>query len=395
MSIDLYAESLKQLETLQPHERIIVLHPNCRFRHHLAHTLLGLPYTYPIALNQLEGLPQVDNIVQQVHIFTDNLISQGFSPSHYYIFLDDADLLPDDYLTDLLLSLLSALDTSTFRIVFNGRYAPHQVLYHPYLKNRIRLLPVNEPLLMLDYTQRQATPLTLEVIAFGQGRVFLNSRLIEWSGDVPRQLFFYFIDNKIVLSEDVFKIFWPDMEKTQATNVFHVTNGKIKKQLNGVRLTDYRGGYYHLSTQFQIYYDVTQFQNLFANLNTQQEQTRQRQLEQLLYLYQADFLFDIDNDWANQRRLELRAKYHIVCVSLADIYERQGAILKAIGMLLRVFKSNRLQEDIVSRLMQLYHRLDDYDKVKEIYALHADAVDSERGSGLSQHLKDLYQQIFE
>ncbi len=396
MSIDLYAESLKQLETLQPQERIIILHPNCQFRYRLAHTILGFPHTCPLELNNAdEGFPSAEDIVQQVHTFVSSIIAEGFSANHYYIFFDEVDLLPSDYLTDLLPSLLSALDASTFRIVLNGRYAPYNVLYHPHLKNKIRLLPINEPLLMVDYTRPKKAPHTLEVMAFGQGRVFLDARLIEWSGDVPRQLFFYFVDNEQALSSDVFKIFWPHMTKGQASNVFHVTNGQIKSHLGGVRLTDYRGGYYRLSSQFHIHYDVAQFESLFEKLDTEQEYVRQRQLEQLLYLYQADFLFDMDNAWVNQRRKELLEKYNIVCVSLADIYEKQGAVLEAIGMLLQVFRADHLRDDIVLRLMQLYQRLEDYDKVKEVYALHVQAVDSKRGTGPSQELKNVYQQILD
>src|SRR5260370_15199033 len=99
----------------------------------------------------------------------------------------------------------------------------------------------------------------LEVYALGLGHASINGRKIDrWDGALPRSLFFYFIDRGMVTRDEIFQTFWPTLSIREATNVFHVTKRKISEIL-GFDLTVYWSGFYRISPDIDLYYDVVKF----------------------------------------------------------------------------------------------------------------------------------------
>ena len=83
----------------------------------------------------------------------------------------------------------------------------------------------------LMFTKEETPKPQLEIYAFGRGHAISNGREIRsWDGALPRNLFFYFIDNPLVTRDQIFEIFWSKLSIKDATNVFHVTKRKITER---------------------------------------------------------------------------------------------------------------------------------------------------------------------
>src|SRR5258708_5093347 len=162
----------------------------------------------------------------------------------------------------------------------------------------------------------------LEVYGFGTGHVYIDGLPIEtWDGPLPRNLFFYFIDHPMITRDEIFETFWPSLATREATNVFHVTKRKVSERL-GYELTTYSGGFYRLSDELQLHYDVANFER-DAAISRDDSSAAMPSLCQAVHLYHHEFLHTNDMPWISQRREQLQLGYAEALISLARIYAAQ------------------------------------------------------------------------
>jgi len=160
-----------------------------------------------------------------------------------------------------------------------------------------------------------------------------------WDGALPRNLFFYFMDNTLVTRSQIFQMFWPELPVKEATNVFHVTKRKIAERLsmkvndgqnyeltryaNGF-FTRYANGFYTPSEKLGRHYDVADFQSAVERaLMTGDKAEEETLLRQAVELYRGPFLSEIDMDWIVARRDSLRQMYAQALIGLGRLTRRR------------------------------------------------------------------------
>jgi DNA-binding SARP family transcriptional activator len=329
---------------LDKHIRLVVVQPNYyQQRLLLAQFVFDAKAVY---LRCDDGLEQAE-ILKQIEAALDNTPRQNIT----YIILDECDRVQPQTLDMVIIDLLRMLPSA--RMVLFSRYLPQIILDNSDIRAITQIIPRNNGGWQNDPLNHEvdSNKPRLEVHAFGQGRVYFNSKEItEWNGQLSRNLFFYLIDNPIITRDMIFQTFWPDMPVNDATNVFHVTKGNIQKAL-GFDLFTFSRRYYRLKDSVDLHYDVL----AFHEMSQEGMLTRDEGLLQTAYqLFKYPFLQGTLMSWVETRREELELQYSDSMSVLADHKLAAGDLDAALGLNIRIWSINRKREDLAERIMRLY-----------------------------------------
>ncbi|WP_119072842.1 AfsR/SARP family transcriptional regulator [Aggregatilinea lenta] len=373
----------------------MVLHPDFHGQHSLLGPILLDTDTTPIFLSVngsgtslhtlLETLQQTLN--QQLglnlsHLAQDKQAAETVAQalrahSPVTLVLDAYDQTRQEEVVPFIVALVSSLSGGS-RLILGGRELPTDLLKRDDLQDKAAVVPVDPDKMMLDYVS-SAQQTVLEVRALGPGRVLINGRLIEqWDGVLPRTLFFYFVDRGMTTRDEIFHTFWPNLSTREATNVFHVTKRKISEIL-GTDLTVYWSGFYRISPELELHYDVLKFAEAVQNAAVEEDDVALALLQNAVELYHGPFLSTIEQAWVTNRRSELAMTYAEALAGLARIYRNRDDAQNALGCYLRAAATSPQREDLARSIMELYRDLGRPRDALDVY----DRLESELQSTLS------------
>lgn len=348
-------EQLKQLLDGSP--RIIVVHPNYLTHRFLLNELITHDGTVYI---RWEGdtISEDELKIQFDQALTAQTEETDLSNVKNLV-LDECDRVDETAFRDFLQTCAqTVVKENAGRVIVLSRKAL-TVWNQPFDGRDVcTFVPTAPELLLCNYMRDDEPGSLLEVHAFGSGRVYLNGREINsWDGVLPRSLFFYLVDRGMTTRDEIFKVFWPTLTTKEATNVFHVTKRKINEVL-GVDLTMYWSGFYRISPDIDLSYDVMTFSKMVQDSAVAPPEEAKSLLQQAIYLYRGDFLTSLDLNWTKDRRQALLQTYGEALVSLAKISQDAKEIHTALGLYLRSALTNPQREDLVYDIMTLYSELD-------------------------------------
>ncbi|QPC81440.1 hypothetical protein G4Y79_17310 [Phototrophicus methaneseepsis] len=268
-----------------------------------------------------------------------------------FILLDHIDSVVQSDLVHFLKAGLQELNTLG-RFVLFGRRLPYDVLHDANLEPIAQILPsVNH----VRHNELSASRHQIIVHAFNGGRVLVDGRSVEdWGGALPYNLFFYLVDKGMVKRQDIFDTFWPGFTNKEATNVFHVTKRKVRKILYDVDIYKYNNGFYRISPDVDVYYDVMHFTQLVQDANVAEGDRKIALLEQAVQLVHNRFLHTADEAWIVERRQQLEYALSDLLIDLADSKRKAGQLNAALGLCARALSMNDAREDVIMRIMELY-----------------------------------------
>jgi DNA-binding SARP family transcriptional activator len=409
-TLDSFEQAREQLLDLPPGVTLVILHPDFHGQHRLLApvfaeaniptvftTVPASDYTLSdfIALlaetlqTQTNAkLPQLSGDVDKAAAaIADVLKKQG--PMN--LILDAYDRARQSEVAPFMTSLTQRLKDGV-RVILGGRELPMELLTNADIHNQTALVPVNDAKMLLDYTQAINKNL-LEVRALGPGRVLINGRLVDhWDGVLPRTLFFYFVDRGMTTRDEIFHTFWPTLSTREATNVFHVTKRKISEIL-GVDLTVYWSGFYRISPDLELHYDVVKFVEAVQNAAVADDEDAIALLQNGIELYNGPFLSTMEQDWVGNRRGELATTYAEALAGLARIYKNHDYKPKALGCFLRAAATSPQREDLARAIMELYRDLGRPDAALETYERLADELHRSLGVSPGPQTSDLANEI--
>lgn len=232
----------------------------------------------------------------------------------------------------------------------------------------------------------------IEVFSLGCGHTLVNGAPVtHWDGELPRDLFFFFMDHPLVTRDQIFDEFWPKLSVKEATNVFHVTKRKINERL-GYDLTQYASGFYNHSDQINIFYDVAAFSTAVEEAEAD-EQTQETNWENAVQLYRAPFLHRMKREWAKTRRQELRRYNAQALIGLGRVREAQGRVDEALRHYTKALEATPEREDIHRQVMDLYYGQGDNEKAIEQYRLLERSLRESLNIAPSPETQNLYKLI--
>ena len=279
------------------------------------------------------------------------------------LFLDELDRVPfDDHFKQFVTALVESLPDHV-QLAFSSRLLTHQPWYDMILSEDVVVLGTEYRKNDVMFTIEAEIKPQLEVYAFGRGHALVNGQEItNWDGALPRNLFFYFVDNPLVTRDDIFSTFWPNLSVKEATNVFHVTKRKISERITmkveGVEnyeLTQYASGFYMPSDKVVRHYAVGDFQEAVERATIiMDEREEERLYQRAIDLYKAPFLETIHMPWVEDRRKHLQKLYAQALIGMGRVCSKRGQNQEALGYYTRSLKETSDREDIHREVIKLY-----------------------------------------
>lgn len=384
-----HAQITTQYKALSEDKRCIILHPNANAEHRFfsQYVLDSLDAVYvnlqpesehPFHLSETlaEAFRQQKHTeyihpTHVAHTMAQQLATAMVQTDTELLFIDGCDGDVSGLLLPVLREVIPALPANK-RVILRGRTLSTSLLEDPAVYATTAVVPVDDARMLIDYADPEHEQIYIEVRAFGQGNVLVNGRAINrWEGALPRALFFFFVDRAMTTRDEIFATFWPKLTIREATNVFHVTKRKISELL-GVSLTIYGAGFYRISPEIDLRYDVVLFQQAVQNAAVASTSEAVALYNQALDLYREDFLTPLDTTWVQRRRGNLRANYTDAVAALAKLYHTEGRVEEALGLFLRASAIAPEREDLARTIMELYsameqprHALDVYHRLKK------------------------------
>ncbi len=294
------------------------------------------------------------------------------------LYLDELDRISQDEEFCQFMNAVIANLPDKAQLVINSRL----LTYDPWIswvnRDEVVVLGTEHRSSNLLFAKASSLKPQLEIYAFGRGHAVSNGCEIgSWDGALPRNLFFYFIDNPLVTRDQIFEIFWPKLSVRDATNVFHVTKRKITERISAYvednknyELTKYSTGFYVPSDKIVRHYDVADFEQAMEGALLSSE----RHERELLYLraieiYKAPFLHPLRLPWVEARRNQLKSLFAEALIGMARLKTDQRLWEEALGYYARALKEAPQREDIHRGAMRMYINLGRNADARQQYTL--------------------------
>ena len=278
----------------------------------------------------------------------------ALSGNQFTLLLDQFDRLPEKDETKRFMEALAERIPPQAQLVINAREQAYLPWFDLVSEKRAAVMGA-------EYVPEEAPPPpvtpevpVVEVFSLGRGYTLVNGAPVtHWDGELPKNLFFFFMDHPLVTRDQIFDVFWPTLSVKEATNVFHVTKRKINERL-GYDLTQYASGFYSHNERVQIYYDVAAFTTSIEDAMMADEREESRHWQQAVDLYRAPFLHKLDMDWAIERRKDLRTQHAQALIGLGRIKQANQEIDLALKYYGRALRETPEREDIHRQVMELH-----------------------------------------
>lgn len=318
------------------------------------------------------------------------------------LFIDELDRVPQDQsFREFVTALVDNLSDNA-QLAVNSRVLTYEPWINWVNDDTAAVLGVAHRRNNLIFTKEETPKPQLEVYAFGRGHVLTNGREIRnWDGALPRNLFFYFIDNPLVTRDQIFDVFWSKLNIKEATNVFHVTKRKITERISmnvdddeNYELTEYSAGFYLASNKVVRHYDVFDFEEAVERaLLSDDAHEREVLFTYAIDIYKAPFLHTVDLPWVVARRAQLQEMYAEALIGMARLQSDKEEWELALGFYVRALKEVPDREDIHRDAMQMYINLERPDDAKAQYKALKDHLKKSMGVPPSNETQALFDAI--
>jgi len=156
--------------------------------------------------------------------------------------------------------------------------------------------------------------------------------------------------------EQVMDLLWPDLMPGAAANnlhqALHVARRTLEPEVSAPSYLRRQGEQIALCPDGSLWIDVEAFESGAAEARRARDSTAYRTA---LELYTGDLLpEDRYEDWAEERRKELRMLYLALLVEMAELYEERGDLGLAVEALRKVVSGEPAREEAHLALMRLY-----------------------------------------
>lgn len=307
--------------------------------------------------------------------------------SRVVLYLDELDrVAQDESFRNFMLALVDNL-TDKAQLAINARLLTYQPWITWVNRDDAVVLGASHRSSNLLFTKERDLKPQLEIYAFGRGHALSNgSEISKWDGALPRNLFFYFIDNPLVTRDQIFEIFWRKLSIRDATNVYHVTKRKITERISvyvgdgkNYELTQYSSGFYVPSDKIVRHYDVADFEAAMEGaLISNDQQEREILYSHAIEMYRAPFLYPVKLPWVEARRKQLQLMYAEALIGMARLQAANSAWEESLGFFHRALRETPQREDVYRGIMEAYIQLGRNGEARQQY----DSLEHMLGRGL-------------
>lgn len=239
----------------------------------------------------------------------------------------------------------------------------------------------------------------LEVRTLGVAQVLRDGVEIsrsEWGSQRPRELFFYLMDRMPLSKETVLAAFWPEMAQSRAQANLYQTLYRLRRAL-GTEVVVLAGGECRLAPGLALPVDAHQFEEQahLALATARSDLRRMGSLATAAALYRGDYLPEVDTDWANARRHQLKELHIKVLSEYADELLRFTRYGEARTTLARALLDEPLRDDLHGRMLMCLAAMGRRYEVVDHYRRYRELLRNELGLDPPGEIRQLYARLIE
>lgn len=238
----------------------------------------------------------------------------------------------------------------------------------------------------------------LEISALGQGQVRRDGHLIAkaaWQSIKPRALFFYLVEYRLARSTDLKLFFWPEFNASRATTNLQATLWRARNALVHKDIILNNEEDYVLAPGLEIWYDVAEFRNYLRRAATPSISPFERAeyWRRAIELYHGDYLSDINMEWVETIRRELRENFLATIINLAKWEFGQHHYVRAIPYYERAIELEPYEDVFHRAIMECWVNAGLKTNAKNHFRQYRKKLEKE-GLIVSQTLRDYYDTLF-
>ena len=425
---DVTSVSFDSFRELSQNKKVIILYPWANFRNVFLSYFLDdvneglLYYRIPENIDNLKDwvqglLTEIQHVIPDFGGQLGSVLESGsaatlgealakdlanINSERTVLYIDELDRVPQDTnFSDFMSALVNNLSDNS-QVAVNSRLLTYEPWINWVNRDEAVVLGTAHRRNNLMFTKEDEPKPQLEVYAFGRGHAIANGREItNWDGALPRNLFFYFIDNPLVTRDQIFEVFWPKLSVKDATNVYHVTKRKITERISmnvddedNYELTTYSAGFYLPSDKVVRHYDVFDFEEAIEHaLLSDDPHEKEVLFSHAIDIYKAPFLHTVKLPWVDARREQLQEMYAEALIGMARLQAGKEAWEEALGFYVRALKEVPQREDIHRDAMQMYINLGRPEDAKAQYKTLTDHLKKTVGVPPSNESQELFNSL--
>jgi DNA-binding SARP family transcriptional activator len=382
---ELLEPSLNAIRDNYADHKLLLIHPNSRYRTLLIASLINKPplpmYYYGLGAEDttfaqlLAGLTH--DLAQQHATFGRHVnqvrnrapsdipaLAEAFatdlselSDQDYLLIVDEYDRADDVEDVQIFFAALLEQLPSQCHLLINARTLPRLPWVALVARHEAAVLRDSRLLSSGFYSEQGPERANLEAYTLGPGYILKDGKPVnDWEGHLPRLLFFFTLDRPLVTRAQICDAFWPGLSIDQAVNVFHVTKRRLHKAL-GFDVLSHEGGHYKVDASLSLQYDVLGFVDALVEARNVDGEAAAEIWQRAIDLYRGEYLQGHDQEWVVTRRSDFRSGYVEALANLARLRSQAGRDEQALGFFLRAVSEQSNREDLHREVMRLYAKL--------------------------------------
>jgi LuxR family maltose regulon positive regulatory protein len=258
----------------------------------------------------------------------------------------------------------------------------------PGIRRRIRRLA--------HITEVPGAKLTIQ--GFGRAQVKIGEKLLtmsDWQTQSVRDLFFYFMTMEQPLTkEQIGVVFWPEIETPSKLKMRFKNDIYRLRRAVGSEIILYENDLYSFNRAIDHEYDVEAFESfLYQAKLTKEPKIRIELLQKAVGLVHGQFLEDIYADWATPERERIDQGILSALLELAELLKSANQVQEALAIYQKAIDHDSTFETAYLLAMKLHIQLNDRVSAIRLYEAYAEMMDRELDLPPSREIEIVYKRL--
>jgi two-component SAPR family response regulator len=233
--------------------------------------------------------------------------------------------------------------------------------------------------------------------SFGMMQVVVGGKTFNsdsWQSRMQRDMFFYLLQHpEGATKETLLSFFWNDAQTigNQLANVLY----KMRRFL-GEDVVQYREGRYYINRALDYEYDVDVFLDHSVSAKKESDRSKRMQAyQEMLRLYQGDYLLEAEGYWAVSEREHLRLLYIEAALNLGEYHLDQGEYSASLEYCWHVLDHDPCREEIYRLAMRISAAMGNRASIAQHYELCKRTLAKKHNVDPSIETRELYRQLMQ